>query len=182
VLYEVPSISICRGSQRRKAAENLGLPPSVFNDIEALGGRIPECNAMHSAGGPHAPAFSASPGAGSRQSAQEGLDTGFGRGASGERDADEVGRMLMGDAALKAALGRAGLESLNAGLQGLSRGGSGGLLGGLPSLSIPRLSSTLGSSLLPEQGAGYLLARAILRCICCIEQRMDAGILPGSHS
>jgi hypothetical protein len=48
-IYDIPSISICRGSQRKKAAENLGLPPSIFSDIEACGGHIPGCNALRSA-------------------------------------------------------------------------------------------------------------------------------------
>jgi hypothetical protein len=59
VVYEVPSVSICRGSQRMKAAQNLGLPPHWLADIEAYGGCIPECNAIRaglartSAGGGH---------------------------------------------------------------------------------------------------------------------------------
>lgn len=60
VVYDVPSVSICRGSQRVKAAENLGLPKTWLSDIEALGGHIPECNALRAA-----PARAAAKGGGS---------------------------------------------------------------------------------------------------------------------
>jgi hypothetical protein len=41
VTYEVPCISICRAEQRAKALERLGMPASVYQDINDRGGNAP---------------------------------------------------------------------------------------------------------------------------------------------
>lgn len=38
VLYDVPCISICRAEQRAKALERLGMPNTVYKEIEERGG------------------------------------------------------------------------------------------------------------------------------------------------
>jgi hypothetical protein len=47
VLYTVPSLSICRGTQRLEGIERLGLPHNAFAQLAVHGGSVPENKTMN---------------------------------------------------------------------------------------------------------------------------------------
>ena len=139
VVYDIPSVSICRGSQRRKAAENLGLPATAFADIEAFGGHIPECNAMRSADG----------GAGAAVKRPRTSSGGFG-GLQGGPEASPLARASLSQP----------LDTLIGGLAGGGAGGLGALSKGSGDAGSPGASR--GGFPEVRAGAQGAAARALL--------------------
>jgi hypothetical protein len=183
VIYDIPSISICRGSQRKKAAENLGLPPSIFSDIEAYGGHIPECNALR-AGEPLVNGHMAPAAAKRTRSSLWGVSSGdLGlpsfplRGLGSEAQPDPLRRRSQGGLLQDVANGRGlGIDVISNAL-GAGSGGLGDMLKAsgmegsaalalLSSLQGQSLGSSLHSELLPtSQGAvlsSSLAAQAVV--------------------